>query len=164
MAALRKAKVFLLLGANLGDRLANIARATTAIASGVGIIIKKSSVYKTAPWGGVEQPDFFNQVILIETELDAVGVLKKILDIEKDLGRLREKKWESRIIDIDILFYDQQIIDSETLTIPHPALHLRRFALIPLVEIDGEFQHPVLKRNVSTLLQECLDQLEVTRL
>jgi 2-amino-4-hydroxy-6-hydroxymethyldihydropteridine diphosphokinase len=164
MGALNKSKVFLLLGSNLGDPIENIARATTSIANDLGTIIKHSGIYKTAPWGNIEQPDFFNQVIVIETELHATEVLKKILAIEKEMGRLREKKWGPRLIDIDILFYDQQVLHSEILTIPHPALHVRRFALIPLVEIEAGFHHPVLKKTLLTLLQECPDHLEVVRI
>jgi 2-amino-4-hydroxy-6-hydroxymethyldihydropteridine diphosphokinase len=159
-----KSNVFLLLGTNLGDRLENLTRARAAIAKRIGKITRSSSIYQTAPWGAANQPDFFNQVVVAETEIGARDVLHRILDIENELGRIREKKWGSRLIDIDILFYDQQIIQSENLTIPHPGIPSRRFTLIPLVEIDEQFIHPALRKDMRTLLRECADNLSVVKI
>jgi 2-amino-4-hydroxy-6-hydroxymethyldihydropteridine diphosphokinase len=163
MAKLKKSKVFLLLGSNLGDRLHHLSQAKDEIAHHVGDIQTFSSIYKTAPWGDSDQPEFFNQVLLVLTTHPPELVLEKILMIETRMGRLRKKKWGPRVIDIDILFYDQLIVNTENLTIPHPSLQTRRFTLVPLVEIHPELQHPILKKNVRTLLHECPDNLEVSK-
>ena len=154
---------FLLLGTNLGDRLANLAHARDAIAQRVGKLLRSSAVYKTAPWGDADQPDFFNQVIHTETVLNPAEVLDRVLAIEKEMGRSREKKWGPRLIDIDILFYDEQIIQSPTLIIPHPSIQSRRFTLVPLSEIAANMVHPLLKKDMRTLLAECADTLEVIK-
>lgn len=154
-----KKGIFLLLGTNLGDRFENLKKAKEHISKEVGSILLESSVYKTAPWGNTHQPDFYNQVIELQTPFSPVALLEKILDIEKQMGRIRAEKWGSRTIDIDILFYDDQVIASSSLIIPHQSLHLRRFTLVPLVEIAGEFQHPILEKNLKQLLEECPDEL-----
>lgn len=153
---------YLLLGGNIGKREKILEKALLEIESRIGKILKKSSVYETKAWGFEQQPDFLNQVILVETNLTAENLLKKILEIEKSLGRKRTgKKWEKRIIDIDILFCNDFIIQKKNLKIPHPCLHLRRFTLAPLNEIAPDFVHPVLKKTVSELLKNCEDKLEV---
>lgn len=155
-------KVFLLLGGNVGERSLALHRAERYIENKVGNIISSSSVYETEAWGKHDQTAFLNKVIEIETELKAKNVLETILHIEKLMGRNREgQKWHERIIDIDILFYNDEVINEKDLIVPHPYLHERKFTLIPLAEIAGNLIHPVFKKSVTTLLSECSDPLEV---
>ena len=160
---LKKAKVVLLLGSNLGDRFQNISNAVNAIKEFIGTIQKKSSLYETAAWGITDQPHFLNQVVVVHTILSAQQVIKKILFIEKQLGRERLVKMGPRIIDIDILFYDDKIIEEENLIIPHPRLQERKFVLEPLNELIPNYIHPILKKSVKVLLQECTDTLNVKK-
>lgn len=129
-------RVFLGLGSNLGDRYDNLQQAIRLISSIPEInLVKSSSIYETKPFGYLEQPNFLNMVIEINTSLKADELLKTILNIEKDIGRIREKRWGPRIIDIDILLYGNDSIDSEDLKVPHPYICERLFVLIPLKEI-----------------------------
>lgn len=153
--------VFLLLGSNLGDSRQQLSAARLRLEQEVGKILKQSGIYKTAAWGKTDQPDFYNQVIELSTTLDAYQVLDKILSIETELGRVREEKWGSRLIDIDILFMGEMCIDSPRLKIPHPGIAERKFTLVPLAEIAPDFQHPILNKKMFTLLRECTDPLPV---
>src|SRR5579871_3656219 len=153
-------KVFLLLGSNVGDRLDNLARAENELAR-LGVIEKKSSVYQTAPWGKIDQPNFLNVALLITSSLDPTMVLEEILKIEHKLGRTRTEKWGERLIDVDIIYFGDLIVDSQDLIIPHPHLQYRKFVLIPLVEIDADFVHPEFKKTNRQLLAECQDHLPV---
>jgi 2-amino-4-hydroxy-6-hydroxymethyldihydropteridine diphosphokinase len=155
---------YLILGSNLGDRQKYLSDAVGLIKERLGEILAQSSVYQTASWGLLDQPDFINQVILINTKLRPKKLLEKILAIELELGRERELKWGSRVIDIDILFYEDRIVDSPELKIPHPLLHERRFCLQPLNELAPEFVHPVLKKSVNRLLMDLSDTLFVKKL
>ena len=154
---------YLLLGSNKGKREKYLSQVIEQIEKNVGKIISKSSVYSTSAWGNKNQNDFLNQAVRVETNFSAEELLKKILSIEKKLGRKRIKKWEARIIDIDILFFGNEIINSKTLTVPHPHLHERKFALVPLSEIANDFIHPVLKKSVKQLLYKCQDKLMVKK-
>ncbi|UHG91675.1 2-amino-4-hydroxy-6-hydroxymethyldihydropteridine diphosphokinase [Spirosoma oryzicola] len=154
-------ETFLLLGANLGDRVTTMSRAVELIAQQVGKIIRQSSLYETAPWGVTEQPSYLNQVLLVETALAPQPLLEHTQAIEYELGRVRLDKWGARLIDIDILYYEQQAIRTETLSIPHPYLHLRRFTLMPLTEIAPHYRHPVLQKTTQELLNECPDTSDV---
>ena len=156
--------VFLLLGSNLGDRISNLEIARERIVVAIGQIIKCSSVYSTAPWGIANQPDFYNQVIQLSTALNPNEVLKSALAIEEEMGRIRIVKWGPRLIDIDLLFYNQEIIESAELTLPHPGIPNRNFTLYPLVEIAPDFYHPVLNKPLTTILQECDDTSTVEKL
>ena len=154
---------FLLLGTNLGDRKKNLSTARDAIEVSVGTIVKASSIYQTAAWGKTDQPDFLNQALEVETPLSAEDVLVEILKVERVMGRRREQLWGQRIIDIDILLFESKIISSATLTVPHPQLQNRRFALEPLAEIAGEVTHLLLQLTIQEMLARCADLLEVRR-
>lgn len=156
--------IFLLLGSNLGDRLLNISQAIDNIEQEIGNIINQSSIYKTAPWGKTDQPSFYNQVVQTSTLLPPSQLLDKIISIENKIGRKRLKKWGERIIDIDILYYNQIIFNTQELSIPHPEIKNRLFTLIPLCEIASDFIHPVLNVTQQQLLEQCNDQLEVIKL
>lgn len=159
------ATVFLILGGNLGDRIAYLDFAKKSIIENAGNILSQSSVYETEPWGFEHENQFLNQVISLETILEPLTLLKKIKIIEKNLGRIKSKeRYSARVIDIDILFYDRLIINSLTLTIPHPEIPNRRFVLEPLAELDADFVHPVLGLSVRTMLENCLDTGQVKRL
>jgi 2-amino-4-hydroxy-6-hydroxymethyldihydropteridine diphosphokinase len=156
--------VFLLLGSNLGDRKLFLQQAILHIAYDIGPTQKISSVYETQSWGKTDEPDYLNMVVELKTELSAQTILDKILAIEQVMGRVREEKWGSRIIDIDILYYNDAIINEPGLHLPHPQLHNRRFALEPLAEIAPDFIHPVLKKNNLWLKNELKDSLIVKKL
>jgi 2-amino-4-hydroxy-6-hydroxymethyldihydropteridine diphosphokinase len=157
-------KVYLLLGSNLSDPVIQLKKAHTYIRKRIGTITRQSNLYQTAPWGRKGQPDFLNQVIVVETESAPETVMELILAIEKDMGRIRTKKNAPRIIDIDILFYNKQIIHSSKLTIPHASLHKRMFVLVPLNELSPLLVHPELDKSVHTLLKECGDKLSVKKI
>jgi 2-amino-4-hydroxy-6-hydroxymethyldihydropteridine diphosphokinase len=154
--------IYIIIGGNLGDRLALIEDCKHKIEKEIGIISRSSSIYESASWGETDNPNYLNQVLYIESNFSAKEVLEKALEIEKELGRTRDKKWESRLIDIDILFFNEEIIDEKNLKIPHPHLQNRKFVLVPLNEIASEFIHPVFKKSVSYLLSICQDKLKVT--
>jgi 2-amino-4-hydroxy-6-hydroxymethyldihydropteridine diphosphokinase len=153
--------VYLLIGGNMGDRLKNLSESTGWIEKEVGAIVKKSSIYETAAWGVTDQPSFLNQVLFVSTKLSAEDVLKTILPIEEKMGRKRVEKMGPRTIDIDILFYNNEITSLPNLSIPHPHIANRRFVLEPLAEIAPAFVHPVLQKNVAELLNDCPDTLKV---
>ena len=156
--------VYVLLGSNLGDRLALISRATSMIEIEIGEVVARSALYETASWGNTDQPDFINQALQLRTNLSAQEVLEKSLGIETTLGRQREEKWGSRTIDIDLLFYGSSVINESNLVIPHPHLHERAFALIPLSEVAPELIHPIFGQSVSVLCRNLEDRLSVKRI
>lgn len=155
--------IFVLLGSNQGTPLNKLAMAASKIESELGKILVRSSIYKTAAWGLTEQPDFYNQVLRIQSNYPADVLLKKFLKIEQAMGRERLQKWGPRVIDIDILFYGQEIWNTPELKIPHDGISERRFALVPLTEIAGDWQHPVMKKTMTELLDQCEDRLAVTK-
>jgi 2-amino-4-hydroxy-6-hydroxymethyldihydropteridine diphosphokinase len=157
-------KTFLLLGSNQGERAINLAEAKSKISRELGPIITASSIYKTGAWGMVNQPDFYNQVIIVTTKFDPLNTLHILQDIEKQLGRIRSEKWGPRIIDIDILFFNDGILDLPTLKIPHPEIPNRMFTLKPLVEVAANFIHPVLNKSLLQMLDACTDQLPVEKI
>ena len=155
-------KVFLGLGSNLGNREAILSEAIKMIGESLGKIISSSSIYETEPWGFKSDYKFLNMVLSIETELSPSGLIGRILMIESQLGRIRcESQNSSRKIDIDILLYDNGIIEEHTLKIPHPRMHERKFVLVPLCEIAPEIMHPVLKKTMAELLKACKDKCKV---
>lgn len=155
---------YLLLGSNIGKREAYLSEAISLINEKAGKIISKSSVYETKAWGNTQQEDFLNQAVCVQTAMNPAQLMQTILGIEEEMGRTRSRKWEPRSIDIDILFYHQMIIRTENLSVPHPHLHERKFALAPLNEIAPDFVHPILKKTVSKLLSECSDNLLVKKI
>jgi 2-amino-4-hydroxy-6-hydroxymethyldihydropteridine diphosphokinase len=154
--------VYLSLGSNEGNRLLWLQKAIDLITLRCGDIIQQSPVYETAAWGKTDQPAFLNMVVHLQTDHIPEKVLEGILGIEKELGRQRDIKWGQRTLDIDILFFNNQIIDTENLKVPHPFLQERRFTLEPMAVIAPDLMHPVLMKTIRQLLLECPDQLEVT--
>ena len=152
---------YLLIGGNLGNRAHNLEIARKLIAAGVGKIKIASSVYETASWGITGQPHFLNQVLKIETKLSARELMDTILSIENRMGRIRTEKNAARIIDIDILFFNDDIINTPGLVIPHPEIQNRKFVLIPMNEIASSKVHPVLHQTIKNLLSTSPDTLEV---
>jgi 2-amino-4-hydroxy-6-hydroxymethyldihydropteridine diphosphokinase len=158
------AGVTFLLGSNLGNRNEWLRKGILALKTRIGPLKEISSVYETAAWGIEDQPEFLNIVIQIDTALLPDEVLRQIQLIEEELERQREIKWGQRTLDIDILFYDDLIIEDEHLKIPHPHLHERLFTLIPVFEILPNFKHPKLGKTISELLKETNDKLRVTNI
>lgn len=156
--------VVLSLGSNIGDRQSKLETAIQQLKELPCVLKKKSAVYETAAWGNTDQPSFYNQVIEIETELEPGTLMENILVIEQTMGRIRSRKWEPRIIDIDILFINDASIDTAVLQVPHPHLHERRFVLEPLFEILPSKIHPVLKKTVLEMLNELRDTDKVEKL
>lgn len=156
--------VYLLIGGNLGNVRETFRNAIAAIRQKVGTVKRQSSLYETAAWGMENQPAFLNQVLEITTALTAGEVLESVLATEQELGRRRDEKYGPRTIDIDILFYNNDIIDVPALKVPHPLLHKRNFVLFPLCEIAPRLMHPLLQKNISTLLNESVDKLTVKKL
>jgi 2-amino-4-hydroxy-6-hydroxymethyldihydropteridine diphosphokinase len=156
-------KTYLLLGSNMGNSNKQLSKASHLIEKLIGKLIRQSSIYSTAAWGNTNQPDFLNQVIVVQTKLNALQTMQTILGIEKKMGRLRTVKNAPRIIDIDILFFNKEIIDQKELTVPHPQLQNRRFVLVPLNELSPNFKHPVLKKTIHQLFIHCPDRLNVKK-
>jgi 2-amino-4-hydroxy-6-hydroxymethyldihydropteridine diphosphokinase len=156
-------KVYLLTGGNMGDRERSLAMASELIGTECGQIIKTSSLYETAAWGKMDQPAFLNQALEIETTLNATQLIRHILKVEKKMGRVREEKYGERMIDIDIIFFNNDILKTTFLKLPHPEMQNRRFVLVPLAEIAPDAIHPVFLKTVTELLKDCADKLEVTR-
>ncbi len=154
---------YLLTGGNVGDRQRNLAAAADHITRECGPVVKSSAVYETAPWGNSRQPAFLNQVLLVQTSLPARKLLNQLLIIEERMGRKREEKYGPRLIDIDLLFFNADIIRLPHLHVPHPEMLKRRFVMQPLAEIAPEFIHPVLQLPLKTLLLQCTDTLDVKK-
>ena len=154
----------LLIGGNLGNRKENLSKAVSLINEQCGPLTGSSSIYETEAWGKTDQPAFLNQALEISTSLNARQLMRKVLKIEEEMGRVRKEKLGPRIIDIDILLFENEIHDLRFLKIPHPEMQNRRFVLVPLAEIDSTLQHPVLKKSIAELLEECPDNLEVKKI
>ncbi len=152
------------LGSNLGDRFSNINSAILLMQQRVGAMLEMSDVYESEPWGFHAKLSFFNQVVQIKTELNPHDLLNVLLDIENDLGRTRNSmNYESRTIDLDVLFYDDQVINDSILELPHPSISERMFVLLPLAQILPDLHHPLLKKSIQQLLNECPDKLWVKK-
>lgn len=149
------------MGGNQGRVNEVLELAICKIASRLGRVITRSSIYSTKAWGPVTQPDFLNVAVVIETIFPPRFLLRQLLAIEKESGRKREVKYGPRTLDIDMLFYGQQILNYPDLKLPHPEIQGRRFALVPLLEIGPNRQHPVLQKTIQQLLEICPDTLDV---
>jgi len=156
--------VYLLTGSNMGSPQLMLQQAADAIVqNGLGEILAVSSLYQTDAWGKNDQPDFLNQALQLKTLLTPEALLTGLLAIEIAMGRQRFQKNDPRIIDLDIIFYDDLVMETDRLTIPHPLMHLRRFVLEPLNEIAPYLIHPVLKKTMAGLLEICPDTLHVNK-
>ena len=157
--------IFLLIGGNLGNRLAILEEAKRYIVEFIGSIKIESSIYETVPWGFSSSQNFLNQVLMVSTELSPNDTLRNCLEIENKMGRVRNKeRYASRVIDIDILFFNDLVLNDENLKVPHERLHLRRFTLEPLAEIASQYIHPVFKKSILELLKDCDDNSKVIKL
>jgi 2-amino-4-hydroxy-6-hydroxymethyldihydropteridine diphosphokinase len=154
---------YLLTGGNLGDRYAYLQEAARLIQQSCGNIVHSSAIYETAAWGKADQPSFYNQALALETNFSPQDLMQQLLQIETVMGRKRVEKMGPRIIDLDILLIDDFVISSPLLTLPHPALPSRRFALLPLCEIAPQMIHPVLNKSMAQLLADCTDELDVQK-
>ena len=152
------------LGSNIGDRKVHIARAIQMIEESIGPIWASSAYYETEAWGNGDQDDFINVALEVEHYMTPNQLLKTVNRIEDDLGRERKEKWGARTIDIDIIFVEDIIVDTDKLTLPHKWMEKRNFVLYPMVEIAENFIHPVLNKTLSELLEECEDTTKITRL
>jgi 2-amino-4-hydroxy-6-hydroxymethyldihydropteridine diphosphokinase len=148
-----RSTITLALGTNLGNRPANLLAAVAALPPAIDVLVQ-SPIYETPPWGLTSQPAFLNMVIKGETNLSPQELLKFIKNLETRLGRQPSVRWGPRLIDLDILFYDDLILDIPGLTIPHPHLHERAFVLVPLEDLEPELVHPVLGKPIHQLLAE----------
>lgn len=153
--------IYIQLGSNMGNRISYIERSMQEIEQEIGEVICSSKIYESSPWGVTNQNNFLNNVIKVHTKYSAEIVLKKLQVIEKKLGRVRKEKWGERKIDLDILFFNSEIINTENLKVPHPYIQDRRFVLVPLSEIAINYNHPVLQKDISTLFKECVDTEKV---
>lgn len=157
-------QVFLSIGGNLGNKRANFDKVYTHIQNELGCIVLRSSVYETPPWGFDSEDSFWNQVLCIETLLNPSEILEKIKNIDAAYGRKRNSEgYSSREMDVDILYFEDKIIETENLTIPHPLLHKRLFVVVPLAEIAPDWVHPVLKLTSVDMLNNCEDKSEIKK-
>ena len=158
-------KVVLLLGSNLGDGQLLFQQVISLIDDRLGKLEMQSALYQSPPWGFEHENDFINQVLIMNTEKDAEQVLQSCLQIEVDLGRKRiAQGYGARTIDIDVLFVNDEVIETETLVLPHPRLHLRKFTLLPLAELIPDFVHPTLNKTIQELLVACEDYSKVRKI
>ena len=155
---------YLLLSSNQQNPQKQLLLAQKFIKKKMGYCKRKSAIYQTAAWGNTRQPDFLNQVLMVHTKLTALQTMQTILSIEKSMGRIRTKKNAPRIIDIDILFFNKEIINLKKLTLPHPQLQNRNFVLTPLNELAPQLKHPVLQKSIHQLLRICPDKLDVKKI
>ncbi len=156
--------IYISLGSNKDEPRKQLLKAKELIAEQIGRIREVSDVYVTKAWGNKKQPDFLNQVMEVETHLHPIVLIKKLLGIELEMGRKRKEKWGARIIDLDLLFYDDCIIRMKNLIVPHPRLHERNFVLFPMLELKPDYLHPEFWQTIRELLGWCQDDLEVKRL
>lgn len=163
--ALEYQTAYLLLGGNLGDRVANLKKAIELLNDKVGGVLSVSSLYETAAWGKTDQPAFLNQAVALQTRLSALEVLDLALNIEQELGRVRKDKWGERLIDIDLILFGDQVINiPDKLQVPHPHMQHRKFVMEPLSEIAPDVLHPVLGETMLSICQNISDPLEVKKI
>lgn len=157
-------KICLSIGTNLGDRTFNINQSIKCLESELGKVLLISSVYETDAWGLTNQPSYYNIALIQETLLNPFEALNITQHIENKLGRVRKEKWGARIIDIDILFFNDDIIETERLIVPHPRISERKFVLSPLEEILPHYKHPIFNETISNLNRICTDNLKVKKI
>jgi len=160
----KRKSVFICLGSNLNDPVNQLHQALQYLEEKISQIQVASSIYQTEAWGLRKQPDYFNQVVRLTTIRSPAQLLRLLHSIEDQMGRIRSGIWEPRTIDLDILFYGQEIVNKKNLIIPHPRLHERLFNLVPLMEIAPTWFHPVLGKTVAELTLVCTDSLKVRKL
>ncbi len=156
-------QAYLLIGGNMGNRPDNLVNAKKLLEEECGSIKKESSIYETAAWGINDQPAFLNQALLLQTNFSVTELMTCILNVEKQLGRIRKEKFGPRLIDIDIIFFNHEIYSDSLVTVPHPEMHKRRFVLTPLTEIAEQVIHPILQKSCFDLLCDCEDELIVKK-
>lgn len=157
-------EIYILLGANLGEPITQLEQARELLKQKLGDLVKESSIYQSEAWGVEDQPIFLNQVLLIETDKSADESLLICQNIENELGRIRKEKWGARLIDIDILYFNSEVIEKPLLKIPHPYIQDRKFTLQPLCEIAESYKHPKLHLTNEQLLLICTDNLHVIKI
>lgn len=155
---------YLVIGGNMGDREQELLRAIQLLEERCGAVIDRSSIFETAPWGKTDQDDFLNRALVLETGLASRDLLKEVLYIETLMGRNRKEKLGPRIIDIDIIFFNHEVVNEPELTVPHPEMANRRFVLEPLNQVIPAYIHPVSYKTVKQLLDECTDPLPVKKI
>jgi 2-amino-4-hydroxy-6-hydroxymethyldihydropteridine diphosphokinase len=157
-------EVYLIIGGNQGDRESIFENTLMLISERVGTITNRSGIYESESWG-FDSPSFWNQVFIVDTRLPPLELLNTVLDIETELGRKRDNpgKYCARVIDIDILFYNRDIIEEPNLIVPHPLISKRRFVLVPLAEVTPDYIHPVTNKTILQMLEVCKDKLDVKR-
>lgn len=156
--------IYLILGSNLGDKFLSVQKATTIIRKRLGTVDAESSIYETEPWGYSKQPNFLNKVIRLDTHFPPEELLKQLKSIEAELGRTPKERWRERLIDIDILYYSDKVVNAENLVIPHPEIPNRKFVLVPMNELAPDEVHPVNGKTQRQMLEECKDSLIVEKL
>ncbi len=154
---------YLLTGSNLGESASQLGLANQYISQKCGKIITQSAVYQTAPWGIQDQPFFLNQAIRLATELEPEALMQELLHIETLMGRVRTIKFGPRVIDLDMLFFNDLIINTSILQLPHPAMTERRFVLVPMAEIAPKLVHPIFNKTIQDLLIDCTDASDVQK-
>ena len=150
-------QVYLQLGSNMGERYQYLSSAISLIEEKIGVVESASKIYESTPWRIDGQENYLNQVLLVKSNLSSLGVLHEALQIENELGRVRLEKWGERIIDVDIIFYNDEMIETAELCVPHKHMHERLFVLFPLVEIAPDFIHPKYKKTIIELVASCSD-------
>ena len=150
--------IYLQLGSNLGDRKLLLDSAVLLINTEIGRILRISKIYESDAWGVSRQPKYLNQILEVHSNIGYESILKEIHSIESQLGRVRGKKWQARLIDIDVIFFNDLIIEKTDLYIPHKYMHKRRFVLEPLNELIGDYVHPKYNKSIQRLLNECTDK------
>lgn len=154
---------FVLAGSNLPDRLAHLAQGINGMLRLPATLLRMSAVYETEPWGGAPQPWYLNVALCLQTTLSPQALLQELLRLEAAAGRTRTGRSAPRTLDLDLVLYDNVVVQSPELTLPHPRMHLRRFTLLPLAEIAPQWIHPVLQQTIDQLLESCPDPLAVYR-
>jgi 2-amino-4-hydroxy-6-hydroxymethyldihydropteridine diphosphokinase len=161
---LKQHQATILLGTNIGEKRKNLNKAISLLKQYCGVVTKESSIYESDAWGKEDQESFYNKIIIVKTIIPPIFLMKTMLDLEKKMGRIREEKWGPRLIDMDLLFYENKIVHSKTLELPHPGISKRNFTLLPLVEINPIFLHPTLNCTIQDLLSQSKDPLTAKRI